>query len=141
MRRGSYNHPILFPALCIFIVWLAGCAGTTGNLTQRQKHVFSSAKTVDLYYPADYVTENERQKIESIILESGREIVSEHKQDKYESTSAKKLILNGMKRHVDKKEQEKAIRNGKRYVPEDKQADMCIFLFSSLIRVLHKLNP
>ena len=140
MRRRPYNYLILFPTLFICIVGFWGCSSTARTLTKRQILTFSSAKTVDLYYPIDYVTKNEKEKIKSLIIESGREIVSEHKQDIYESTSAKKLISSGLKRQVDKKEQEEAIRHGKKYVPENKQADICIFFFSSLKRNITEIE-
>jgi len=127
---------LLFTILIICAAGFSGCAGTTRTLTEKQVLAFSTAKTVDLYYPVDSVNEKERQRIKTLITESGREIVSEHKQDRYENTSSKELMLNNMKRQVDKKEQEKAIRQGKKYVPEDKRGDMCIFFFSSLIRDL-----
>jgi hypothetical protein len=140
MRRRPYNYLILFPTLFIFIVGFWGCSGNTHNLTKRQILAFSSAKTVDLYYPIDYVTENEKEKIKSLIIESGRVIVSEHKQDIYENNSAKNLISSGLKRQVDKKEQEEAISHGKKYVPENIQADICIFFFSSLKRKISEIE-
>jgi hypothetical protein len=139
MKRRPCNYLILFPTLCICIVGFWGCSSTNHILTERQRLAFSSAKTVDLYYPIDYVNENEKEKIKSLIIESGREIVSEHKQDIYKNNSAKKLISSGLKSQVDKKEQEEAIRHGKKYVPENKEGDICIFFFSSLKRNISEI--